>query len=173
MQNNVHRQLTNSTFAGLTGLLLGVTLAACDLLQPTAQPSETPDQVVVDQVWEESGQASLTVNQGDSPLNLAHVGFEAWLSQYTQANTPLDARLEDFNVDLVEAVSDPFFAGEYDFVFRIEYSVRPAPTGLGRWLAGDGRQGESGWVVGKLHYVGVRVVDDRATFFILGPCPMC
>jgi hypothetical protein len=123
--------------------------------------------------WVESGEVVLQVAPGASPLDMLHQGFESWLGQYMQANAPLDVRLAAYRVDLVEAVSDPFFAGDYEFVFRVEYSVQPVPSGSTRWLAGDGRQGQQGWIVDKLHYVGLIVDGDQATVYILGPCPMC
>lgn len=166
-------QRTTPPTAGLAFLLIGLGLTACLWLSPTESPSQATGGAIADPTWVESGQVSLPVNPGDSPLSIAQHGFEEWLSQYNQAITPLEASLDDFRVDHIEAVSDPFFAGEYDFVFRIEYSVRPAPAGVNRWLAGDGREGQAGWIVEKLHYVGVRVINDTATIYILGPCPMC
>ncbi|MGD8822106.1 MAG: hypothetical protein PVG63_03310 [Anaerolineales bacterium] len=164
---------TDRIITGLVVLFLGLGLAACIPPATATTPVDTAGQEALGPDWEESGQIHQTVNHGESPLDIARGGFETWLSQYSQANTPLEARLEDYRIDRIEAVSDPFFAGDYDFVFRIEYSVRPAHVGFVRWLAGDGREGQDGWVVGKLHYVGVRVVDGKATLFILGPCPMC
>lgn len=173
MRSKIFVFRTNFSAAWLIFLILGLGLSACTTLTSTERIPGTPEQGLVNQIWEESGQVSLPVDQGDSPLDIVQQGFAGWLSQYNQANTPLEARIDAFQIEQIEAVSDPFFGNEYDFVFRIEYSLQPAPSGLIRWLAGDGRQGQGGWVEGKMHYVGLRVVNDTATIYILGPCPMC
>ena len=122
--------------------------------------------------WEEQGEVLLTLDQGLSPLEIIQSGFDAWLGQYTQEHAPDNVALLDYEFEIVEAVSDPFFAGDYDFVFVVEYAVRPKSESS-RWLAGDGRMGTSGWIVGKSHYVGILIQDDQARVLILGPCPMC
>ena len=122
--------------------------------------------------WEEQAEIWLAFDSEQSPLEVITHAFEVWLAQYAQVNAPREVALLDSRIDTIEAVSDPFFTGEFDIVFFVEYSIRPRSS-PSRWLAGDGRMGTGGWIVGKTHYVGVVILEDQARVSILGPCPMC
>lgn len=125
------------------------------------------------QGWQERGEVRLEVQDGMSPLDIVRRGFSTWLEQYTQPQAPPEVALAEFRIASMEAVSDPFFGNDYTFVFRVEYEVLAENPGSIHWLAGDGREGQGGWVVGKIHYVGVIISGGQARILILGPCPMC
>lgn len=154
-------------------LCLGVAFACCTARQEQKASIPTELQDNLEEPWTERGEFHLNIGEGASPLDIVQGGFKRWLGQFSQPNAPLNMRLATYHIDAVEAVSDPFFAGDYEFVFRVEYSVLPLAARSNRWLAGDGREGQEGWVVGKIHFVGITVQGEFAHLYMLGPCPKC
>jgi hypothetical protein len=161
-----------SRFRTLSVICFGLGLAACQSQLTPASSTLTKFQDLLAEPWVERGEFDLEVQAGWSPIEILQAGFDIWLLQYLQENAPSNVAILDYEIESVEAVSDPFFAGDYDFVFLVEYAVRPRSQ-PSRWMAGDGRQGTGGWIVGKSHYVGVLVSGGYAQVLILGPCPMC
>ena len=155
-------------------VVLGLSLlaSACGFGGEAGATEVISDMPASNQPWEEQGEIWFAFDAEQPPLELITHGFEVWLAQFAQENAPDDVALLDSRIDTTEAISDPFFAGEYDFVFFVEYSIRPRSS-PSRWLAGDGRQGIGGWVVDKIHYVGIMIIGEEVRVQLLGPCPMC
>ena len=159
-------------FLSVATVFLSQGLSSCQTQAGPATLTNTEPQDSLAGPWVERGEIYLEVESGWSPIDIVHSGFESWMGQYLQENAPSNVALLDYEIDSIEAVSDPFFAGNYDFVFLVEYSVRPRSQSS-RWMAGDGRQGTGGWIVDKSHYVGVLISGANARVLILGSCPMC
>jgi hypothetical protein len=168
------------TLLGLLLLLLSLVSLASACSQPAAPaatPSSTPPTPLTTKapamtpVPNPQSTAMPTLEVGVAPtyltdgekISISQQLLTNYLNGFRSPHTPLETRILDFRIDrvrLYRPISTPDDPAKIHAA--VVFSVLPAIHVPNRnpWLIGNGRLGDSGWVIEKSQYLRIAQVDD-------------
>ena len=127
------------------------------------------------EVW--TVQVPISKTAGMDEQQIVEMLFQEWLDQYNLEQTAPDFQVKQFQIDGATPVPASQYSPtdyESDSLYSIRYSVQPTDLTSGRWMAGDGTYWEhTGWVEGKVMYVGLHKTQSYYELRTLGHCLGC